>query len=128
MCCREVALGVQGNACRASGIVHEGAIEEGFTWWWCHLAAVCVLSCLYLLWDGHGASGNGGYPWVLWDGGCNTQLRRGKVLWPRRLTGVTYPVNIYVVIDGISALFSDGTCQSLGNLANDPCRRDVHFP
>ena len=72
MCFREMAFWVQGNARRASDIVHQGSIEEGFTGWWCHLAAVCVLSCLYLLWDGHGASGDGGYPWVLWDSGCNT--------------------------------------------------------
>ena len=70
----------------------------------------------------------GGYPWVLWDGGCKTKLRCGKVFWTRRLTGVTYHVNIIIVIDGISALFSDGTCQSLGKLAKHPCRGDIHFP
>ena len=28
----------------------------------------------------------------------------------RRLAGVTYPVDFNIVIDGVGALFSDGTC------------------
>ena len=48
MCFREVAVRVQVNASRASGIVHQGTIEEGLTGWWCHLVAVCDLCYLNL--------------------------------------------------------------------------------
>ena len=62
MCCCEMAIRVQGNSRRTGGIVHQGTIEEDFTRWWCHLAAVCVFCCLDLFWGGHGASGDGGFP------------------------------------------------------------------
>ena len=98
----EMSVRVQDNPSRAGKIVYQGTIKEGFIEWWCHLVAVCVLCCLDLLWDGHDASGDGEFPWVLWYGGRDTQLWREWVFRTRRLVGVPYPVNINVVIDGIS--------------------------
>ena len=104
-----MAIRVQGNSRRTGGIVHQGTIEEDFTRWWCHLAAVCVFCCLDLLWGGHGASGDGGFPWVLWCGRRNTELWCGEMFRTRRLAGVTDPVDINVVIDDVGAMFNDGS-------------------
>ena len=44
------------------------------------------------------------------------------------MAGVTYPVNINIVIDGIGVMFSDGSYKALGNLSKHPGGGEVHCP
>ena len=46
----------------------------------------------------------------------------------RRLTGVMGPVDINVVIDGIGAIFSDGSYKALGNLSKQSGGGEIHCP
>ena len=46
----------------------------------------------------------------------------------RRLTGVTGPVDINVVIDDVGAMFSDGSYIALGILSKHPGGGEIHCP
>ena len=126
VCFSEMTVWMHGDSRRPRGVVHQRTIEERVTGWRCHLASIGVFGGLYLLWYGHCLGFYWFPPGHRWGCCRDAQGRCREAFRTCIAAGIVQLVNVYVVINAVCFLTSNGTEESLLSAAEHALSGFMH--